>query len=185
MTRCDSSSAAPRCHLFPSVVHRRSSAIDPDSNGSACRPVTARRAAAARRCQWRNEHDDRLANRAGELALDRRRRCARVRVILTPSPLCASGSDDAQGPREWPITSHSNPGVMARTLSPWSARLQRNAGFNHYSPNHEARRPPWGQIRQTHRDPGSAEGRCGRDTLPGSPLLVRLRKRNRPAHQLA
>jgi hypothetical protein len=184
MTRCDSSSAALRCHLFRSVVHRRSSAIDPDSNGSACRPVTARRAAAARRCQWRNEHDDRLANRAGELALDRRRRCARVRVILTVSALC-------QRLRRCPGTARMahnvpfQPRCYGAYLISLVGAAPTECRFNHYSPNHEARRPPGGQIRQAHRDPGSAEGRCGRDMLPGGPLPVRLRKRNRPAHQLA
>jgi hypothetical protein len=92
----------------------------------------------------------------------------------TPRPACH--------PISW---RHSNAGVMAHGLSPWPARLLRNARFGHYSPNHEARDPPGGQIRQAHRHPGSAEGRCGRQALPGSPLPVRLWARNRPAHQLA
>jgi len=70
-------------------------------------------------------------------------------------------------------------------LIPGSARLHRNAGFDHYSPNHEACHPPGGQIRQAHRHWGSAEGRCGRERLLGSPVPVRLWRRNRPAHQLA
>jgi hypothetical protein len=77
------------------------------------------------------------------------------------------------------------PYVSERAGTVQSAWLHQNVGFSLYIPDCEARRQTGPKVRQTHRHPGSAEYRSGRQTLPGGAVPMRLRTSRHPANQLS
>jgi len=89
----------------------------------------------------------------------------------------------------WPHSKRRNgrsfPYVIACACTPRSAWLHQNVGFSLYIPDCEARRQTGRKVRQTHRHPGSADDRSGRQTLLGSAVPMRLRKTSHPAYQLS
>jgi hypothetical protein len=66
---------------------------------------------------------------------------------------------------------------VRRHICPYRRGLHGMSGDTSYRPDYEARRQSGREIRQTHDNRRSAEGRAQREKLPGCPMPMRLRKR--------